>query len=257
FGEGPTNRNLPKGTFGGVADPRGGYQPQDIRFTRSKDGKTIYAIALGWPGESAELLITSLAKERMQGDMKMQRVSMLGSKETVPFQWRQDGLLIKTPAQKGPVNDLATVFKIETTGSATFLKQEDAIPLTAEQAVLDGEQIHTEERAGRTNIGFWDRPQESIHWLVRIPEPGTYLARGEFAAGAASTELTLTVNQKSTKFTVDRAASWDSPSFTMIGKIAFESPGVHHVILRPADSNQWKAVNVWQIQLIPQENTKL
>ncbi|MBN1126981.1 MAG: alpha-L-fucosidase, partial [Sedimentisphaerales bacterium] len=252
FGEGPTNRNLPKGHFGGVADPSGGYQPQDIRFTRSKDAKTIYAIAMGWPGESTELLITSLAKERMQGDMKIQRVSMLGSREAIPFQWRQDGLSVKTPARKGQVNDLAVVFKIETTGSATFLKQEEAIPLTAEQAVLDGDQIHTEERAGRTNIGFWDRPQESVHWLVRVPEAGSYLVRGEFAAGAGATALSLTVDRKTTTFTVDRALGWDSPAFTNIGKITFESSGVHHVILRPADPSQWRAINVWQIQLIPQ-----
>ena len=38
FGEGPTDRELPEGHFGGVADPEEGYTPADIRYTMAKDG---------------------------------------------------------------------------------------------------------------------------------------------------------------------------------------------------------------------------
>jgi alpha-L-fucosidase len=123
FGEGPTDKSLPKGTFGGVADPTGGYSPQDIRFTRSKDGGTLYAIAMGWPGEGTELVIRSLGKDRMSGDLKVKGVSMLGSKEKIAFELRDDGLAVTTPSQK--VDDLAVVFRIETSGSAVVLSEGD------------------------------------------------------------------------------------------------------------------------------------
>jgi len=50
FGEGPTR--LEKG--GGFTHRHGGYlqyTSEDIRFTRSKDNSTLYAIVLGWPGK--------------------------------------------------------------------------------------------------------------------------------------------------------------------------------------------------------------
>lgn len=106
FGEGPTDSNLPEGRFGGVGDPKSGYTARDIRFTRSKDGTTLYAIALGWPGAGREVLIRSFAGERPD----ITSVSMLGSTETVEWKWSDDGLSLTTPEQM--VDDLATVFKI-------------------------------------------------------------------------------------------------------------------------------------------------
>jgi hypothetical protein len=45
----------------GLADPKGGYTSEDIRYTQSKDGKTIYAIALGRPNASGKMVLTSFA----------------------------------------------------------------------------------------------------------------------------------------------------------------------------------------------------
>jgi len=50
--------------------------PDDIRFTRSKDGKTVYAIALGWPGAGATLRVKSLATGK--GVEKIKSVYLLG-----------------------------------------------------------------------------------------------------------------------------------------------------------------------------------
>ena len=50
FGEGATQGRA--GQFGGVTDPKGGYQPQDIRFTTK--GGSLYAISLGWADKTAD-----------------------------------------------------------------------------------------------------------------------------------------------------------------------------------------------------------
>ena len=56
FGEGPTIT-----LEGHLADLNfDGFAPQDVRFTRSKDGNTLYVIALGWPTDGNELVIRSM-----------------------------------------------------------------------------------------------------------------------------------------------------------------------------------------------------
>lgn len=57
FGEGPTQ--LEDGEFGGVTAQT--MTARDVRYTRSKDGRTLYAIALGWPEDA--LTLTAVAPE--------------------------------------------------------------------------------------------------------------------------------------------------------------------------------------------------
>lgn len=70
FGEGPT----PMGG-GSFSTPRAG-TAQDIRFTRSKDNRVLYATVLGWPG--ATLNITTLNANRINLS-SLTSVQLLGS----------------------------------------------------------------------------------------------------------------------------------------------------------------------------------
>jgi alpha-L-fucosidase len=106
FGEGPTDKELPEGQFGGVTDPEGGYTAQDIRFTKSKDGSALYAIALGQPKAGAKVEIRSLTDKP-----DISSVSMLGSDETVGWKWSGKTLVITAPESGN--EQLAVVFKIE------------------------------------------------------------------------------------------------------------------------------------------------
>ena len=108
YGEGPTK--LEKG---GHFLPRITYTPQDIRYTTK--GDTLYAIVLGWPGATQEVLLTALAKDRLNG-MDIVAVSMLGTSADLAWTWRDDGLAVTTPTE--PVDDMAVVFKIQATGLA-------------------------------------------------------------------------------------------------------------------------------------------
>jgi alpha-L-fucosidase len=79
----------------------------DVRFTRSKDNKYVYATSLNWPGES--LTLRSLrAKEGSQ-------VTMLGVKAHLKWQQDKEGLVIRIPAaiaEHKPCKQ-AYAFKIE------------------------------------------------------------------------------------------------------------------------------------------------
>jgi alpha-L-fucosidase len=89
FGEGP---NL--GQEGHFNESKLKYSAQDIRFTRQ--GDTIYAIVLGWPGDGAEVNIKSLAKAA--GVPAIESVTLLGHKGPLTFQQSSEGLRVKLPA---------------------------------------------------------------------------------------------------------------------------------------------------------------
>ena len=92
FGEGPTK--VPEGGFGEskIKD----FTAADIRFTRN--GNTLYAILLDWPGESAK--IESLKEGQALWFGRIRSVEMLGIKQFL--KWKQDatGLTVQIPDKK-------------------------------------------------------------------------------------------------------------------------------------------------------------
>ena len=82
------------------------FNADDIRFT-TKDN-ALYAICLGWPGESA--LIKSLGNSSDIPSERIEVIQMLGSTESLSWSQEADGLRILTPSLK-PC-DHAFTFKI-------------------------------------------------------------------------------------------------------------------------------------------------
>ena len=80
YGEGPT-----KEPSGGFKDHQKflslKYSSQDWRFTRSKDGKTIYAISLGTPAVGEQITLTSFAPggEWLEEPLAVKAVQLVGS----------------------------------------------------------------------------------------------------------------------------------------------------------------------------------
>ncbi len=84
----------------------------DIRFTTSKDGKTLYAIVLGWP-VSGQVTIHALSEGSSAYPAKTATVTLLGSTTPPAFTRDAQGLHITLPAEKpGPFADSAIVLKI-------------------------------------------------------------------------------------------------------------------------------------------------
>jgi alpha-L-fucosidase len=104
FGEGATEGEA--GHFGGVTDPKGGYQPQDIRFTTK--GDTLYVISLGWSDKP--LTIRSLKWGSEYYPDQIGSIKLLGSKAKLRWSRTARALNITMPEER-PC-DHAVVFKI-------------------------------------------------------------------------------------------------------------------------------------------------
>lgn len=78
------------------------YTPQDIRFTRSKDGNALFAIVLGLPQKPIQ--IKSLATEKVAG------VELLGSERKLNWKQEADALVIQ-PGKSWPCQ-YAVAFKV-------------------------------------------------------------------------------------------------------------------------------------------------
>jgi len=109
FGEGPSTTREEKSQWGGVKDvPTQGYTSQDIRFTQSKDGKTLYAIVMAVP--QGEVRIKSLGLDSKLLEKKITGVSLLGSDARLDWKQEADALVIR-PVAKWPC-DHAVAFRI-------------------------------------------------------------------------------------------------------------------------------------------------
>lgn len=106
FGEGP--HMIKSGSFQGNSIAQ--LNEQDIRFTRSKDSKTIYAIALGWP--AAEFVVQSLGTAAATQPGKILRVELLGTGEKLRWRQAAEGLRVTLPANYKPAVDFASSLKV-------------------------------------------------------------------------------------------------------------------------------------------------
>jgi alpha-L-fucosidase len=101
-GEGPT-----KAIGGKFSEGKGqSYTGQDIRFTQSKDGKTLYAFTLALPTDN-KIVIKSLPT--VGG--KISAVSLLGCADKVEWRQTDDGLTVSLPASSSSLKT-ALGFKI-------------------------------------------------------------------------------------------------------------------------------------------------
>jgi alpha-L-fucosidase len=106
FGEGPASEGAvltAQGFNEGKGKP---FTPADVRYTTSKDGHTLYIIAMGVPTEP--LRLTQLG--RTSAGARIESLTLLGGSGAVKCQQTDDALVIE-PVQEKPANDAAIVFK--------------------------------------------------------------------------------------------------------------------------------------------------
>jgi alpha-L-fucosidase len=109
YGEGPSTKALEKNRFGGLRDvPDKAYTAEDFRFTKSKDGKTLYAFCFGTP--ASETRITSLGRNSKLAEKAVASVQLLGGKNKLDYRQEDDALVIKIPVNL-PASP-ATGFKV-------------------------------------------------------------------------------------------------------------------------------------------------
>jgi alpha-L-fucosidase len=106
YGEGPNS--VKAGSFQGNSISRLG--EKDIRFTRDKANKVVYAIVLGWPSDP--ILVQALGTSATTNPGKIAAVELIGTGEKVNWRQSADGLHVDLPRQYRPAVDYAAALKV-------------------------------------------------------------------------------------------------------------------------------------------------
>ncbi|HVB97835.1 MAG TPA: alpha-L-fucosidase, partial [Candidatus Dormibacteraeota bacterium] len=105
YGEGPNA--IKAGSFQGNSVSKLG--AQDVRFTRSKDNKTVYAITLGLA--AGELTIQALGLSGPNSPGKIARVEVLGSTQAPKWKQAANGLAVTLPQGISGIPDYGVALK--------------------------------------------------------------------------------------------------------------------------------------------------
>ena len=109
FGEGPAsagNALAAQGFNEGKGKP---FTAEDVRYTASKDGNTLYAIVCGLP--SGSVALKSLGQTAALLDHTVAKIEQLGATEPLVWSLGADALTV-TPASAKPASDAGIAFKI-------------------------------------------------------------------------------------------------------------------------------------------------
>ncbi len=95
-----------KGEFGGQSATMD-YSEKDIRFTESKDRKSLYVFSLGLPASGSNIEIREVTNPNIR------RISVVGSGVDLNWSVVNGVIMIQTPGSPADMDEIATVFKVE------------------------------------------------------------------------------------------------------------------------------------------------
>ena len=106
FGEGPTK--VSAGAFNGTSVANLG--AKDVRFTRTKDNRVIYAILLGHPMQETTIQALGLSSTTSPG--KIEKVEVLGAQQAPEWKQSQNGLSVKCPNRSSGLPEYGVAVKV-------------------------------------------------------------------------------------------------------------------------------------------------
>jgi alpha-L-fucosidase len=241
---------------GGAFRENMSYTAKDIRFTTK--GKTLYAIALGWP-DDGKMLIKSLARTADPVQNIIRKVELLGYTGKLNFEQTPDGLAVELPSQK--LGDLTCALRI--TGdnlqqaplaNASTLVTPDSmgrLVFSAAAATLHGTKLQLEEQSGKPNIGYWDDPAEWVSWKAHFLKSGNYKVSATIAAADGDGACVISIGDESLPARLANTGGWDRFSDINPGTIEVKQAGELTVSVRAKDAASWKAINLNSLRLEP------
>jgi alpha-L-fucosidase len=169
YGEGPTKMGAGHGVF--IAPSEG--TAEDIRYTRSKDNTTLYAILLGWDQGQKETVLHSLSSDR--NDLKsLKSVSLINSSpgNYIPLKYSQDasGLIVQLPER--PAEEMAYVLKLSFIGKIPELNKYADLNCSPHYYLSPGENSLLSLNASGKLSG--DRKNPNQQWKLENVSPGIY-----------------------------------------------------------------------------------
>jgi alpha-L-fucosidase len=113
YGEGPTKMGGAHGVMGAPSEGTA----QDVRYTRSKDNSTLYAILLGWEQDQKEIILNSLSSKRT--DCKnLKSVELINGESgkylSLTFKQEAEGFVVRLPERS--FEEMAYVVKLSFDG---------------------------------------------------------------------------------------------------------------------------------------------
>ncbi|MFT3782528.1 MAG: alpha-L-fucosidase [Nibricoccus sp.] len=107
FGEGPASEGVALSAQGFNEGKGKPFTAADVRYTTSKDGRTLYIIVLGSPTEP--LVLSTLG--RASADVQIKGITVLGGRSDVRWEQKEDALTIEAVTEQ-PGGDAAVVLKV-------------------------------------------------------------------------------------------------------------------------------------------------
>ena len=249
FGEGAVKSK------GGSFNENTTYSAKDIRFTTK--GKTLYATALGWPADG-QFVIRALAKTDDASVNRIKRVELLGYKGKLQFTQTAEGLTVRLPADK--LSDLTCSLRISgshlqpafaVTTSVLKPDAEGRLTLSADDAVLHGDQIKLEEKGGKSDIGFWDHRDESVSWAAQGVKAGTYKVSVVVATISSAANFVVEIGDQPLSALVQSTGGWDQFATTDLGTVELKQAGRLEVKVHAKEGAEWHAINLNSVALVP------
>ena len=171
YGEGPTKM----GAAHGVMGPPSEGTAEDIRYTRSKDNTTLYAILLGWENDQKDVVLKSLSSGRI--DLKsLKSVELINGEagKYLPLVYRQksNGLIVRLPEHS--FDELAYVLKFKFRGKIPALAKFVDLDCTPHYYIVPG------DNRGSLVLGLdltlsGARKDISNQWKLKTAGKGIYM----------------------------------------------------------------------------------
>jgi alpha-L-fucosidase len=136
YGEGPTKMGGAHGVMGAPVEGTA----NDIRYTRTKDSTTLYAILLGWDKDQKEVVLKSLSSDRINCKGLTSVVLINGKAkdyQSLAFRQTQEGLIVSLPQRS--FEEMAYVLKLNFSGKIPPLDKYSDVNCTPKYYIIPGE----------------------------------------------------------------------------------------------------------------------
>ena len=126
----------------------------------------------------------------------------------------------------------------------------DTITLKAADAKVRGKDLKYETGNGKDNVGFWNDPNGSVNWQVRIDKPGEYAVSITFAVmNTNPNEFTISVGDQSVTGKMHDTGEWTKFVTEPVGNLKMAKAGTVIVTVKAKGKLQGSLMNLKGVEL--------
>ncbi|MCC6126288.1 MAG: alpha-L-fucosidase [Pirellulales bacterium] len=210
-------------------------------------GATLYLHVFDWPKDG--MLVVPGLKNQAQTAYLLSDPN----KKTLPIQADEAGLTIALPPTVP--DKICSVVVLEVSGDLNVenpLVAQDAdgnITLHAADASCYGREVKTEERGGKTNLGFWTRPKDWVGWEFKVTRPGSFVVTAEIAAVEGG-KFEVSVGAEKIAAAAPKTGDYGKFETVTLGELAIAAEGPASLTVKPVAAG-WHPMNLRSIVLKP------